>query len=105
MSTESGIRAELLAKVYRSGTGELKVFENLSLEVRPGERLAIIGASGSGKSTLLHLLGGLDRPSKGSIYFGNKNIATFSDRELARLSFARWLYQRGRLDPAQRNLY
>jgi lipoprotein-releasing system ATP-binding protein len=83
LSTESGIRAELLAKIYRSGTGELKVFENLSLEVRPGERLAIIGASGSGKSTLLHLLGGLDRPSKGSIYFGNKNIATFGDRELA----------------------
>jgi lipoprotein-releasing system ATP-binding protein len=55
----------------------------LSLEVRAGERLAVIGASGSGKSTLLHVLGGLDRPSSGRVYFGNREITSLSDESLA----------------------
>ena len=59
------------------------VFRQLSLRVRQGERLAIIGESGAGKSTLLHLLGGLDRPSAGSIYFGNREITSLSDQSLA----------------------
>jgi len=83
LTTDTVIRAESLAKIYRSGASELRVFEHLSLEVRAGERLAIIGESGSGKSTLLHLLGGLDRPSSGTIYFGTQNIGAFTDRQLA----------------------
>ena len=83
MSTESAIRAEALAKTYRSGGGELKVFNNLWLDVRQGERLAIVGESGCGKSTLLHLLGGLDRPTSGNIYFGSQSIAELSERQLA----------------------
>jgi len=83
LGTESVIRAESLAKIYRSSAGEVRVFDSLSLEVRTGERLAIIGESGSGKSTLLHLLGGLDRPSGGNIYYGTQNISHFTDRELA----------------------
>ena len=59
------------------------VFAGLNLEVARGERLAVIGESGAGKSTLLHILGGLDRPSDGAIYFGNNDIARFSERELA----------------------
>jgi lipoprotein-releasing system ATP-binding protein len=59
------------------------VFDELALEVRRGERLAIIGESGAGKSTLLHLLGGLDRPSQGKIYYGSKEISGLSDSELA----------------------
>ena len=66
------IRAVDLARRYRSGEGELVVFAGLNLEVARGERLAIVGESGAGKSTLLHLLGGLDRPSGGSVYFGSK---------------------------------
>jgi lipoprotein-releasing system ATP-binding protein len=61
----------------------LVVFAGLNLEVARGERLAVIGESGAGKSTLLHILGGLDRPSNGAIYFRNNDIARFSERELA----------------------
>jgi len=59
------------------------VFEDLTLDVRRGERVAIIGASGAGKSTLLHLLGCLDRPSKGKIYFGQRDTSGLSERDLA----------------------
>ena len=83
MDAEYAIRADSLTKIYRSGGAEIIVFKDLSLAVCPGEQLAIIGESGAGKSTLLHLLGGLDRPSDGSIFFGRQNIASLGDRELA----------------------
>jgi lipoprotein-releasing system ATP-binding protein len=77
------IRAVNLDRRYRSGEGELVVFAGLNLEVKRGERLAIVGESGAGKSTLLHLLGGLDRPSGGSVYFGSKEITALTDSALA----------------------
>ena len=83
MSTDSAIWAESLSKVYRSGGTEVTVFTDLSLEVRAGERLAIIGESGAGKSTLMHLLGGLDRPSGGRIYYRNRDIVSLGDEDLA----------------------
>jgi lipoprotein-releasing system ATP-binding protein len=83
LDAEYAIRADSLAKIYRSGGTEIVVFKSLSLSVRHGEQLAIIGESGAGKSTLLHLLGGLDRPSDGSIFYGAQNIASLADRELA----------------------
>ena len=83
MDAEYAIRADSLTKIYRSGGTEVIVFNNLSLQVRQGEQLAIIGESGAGKSTLLHLLGGLDRPTSGSIRFGEQDIASLRDRELS----------------------
>jgi lipoprotein-releasing system ATP-binding protein len=77
------IRVTNLSKHYRSGKGELVVFSGLNLEVKRGERLAIVGESGVGKSTLLYLLGGLDRPSEGSVYFGAREITALGDSELA----------------------
>jgi len=77
------IRAVNLARRYRSGEDELVVFAGLNFEVRRGERLAVVGESGAGKSTLLHLLGGLDRPSEGSIYFGSREITALANSELA----------------------
>lgn len=77
------LRAVDLSKKYRSGESELVVFENLELEVRRGERIAVVGASGTGKSSLLHLLGGLDRPTAGTIYYQQRAISTLSDSELA----------------------
>jgi len=80
---QAAIRATGLEKRYRSGDAELVVFSDLELEVARGERLAIVGESGAGKSTLLHLLGGLDRPTKGTIYFGEKELTRLGDAELA----------------------
>ena len=77
------ISARGLAKRFRSGDRDLVVFENLDLDVRRGEKVALTGESGAGKSTLLYLLGGLDRPSEGKIYFGQKDLALLSDQELA----------------------
>jgi lipoprotein-releasing system ATP-binding protein len=79
------IRAENLGKRYRSGAGELVVFAGLNLEVRRGERLAVIGESGAGKSTLLHLLGGLDRPSAGKVFIGAQELTALNDARLAEL--------------------
>lgn len=77
------IRATGLSKKYRSGDADLVVFSGLELEVPRGERLALVGESGAGKSTLLHLLGGLDSPSEGAIYFGQQDICRLSGNGLA----------------------
>src|SRR5271156_3468891 len=83
VSDQIAIRAEGLVKSYRSGDAELVIFAGLDFEVARGERLALVGESGAGKSTLLHLLGGLDRPTEGAIYFGHKDICKLPQNELA----------------------
>ena len=77
------IRARNLSKRYRSGESELVVFDHLDLDVHRGEMLALVGESGSGKSTLLHLLGGLDRPSSGTIHYQSREISSLADSGLA----------------------
>jgi lipoprotein-releasing system ATP-binding protein len=83
VSPEIAIRAVNLSKSYLSGGSELVIFAGLHFEVARGERLALVGESGAGKSTLLHLLGGLDRPTEGAIYFGHKDICKLPHNELA----------------------
>jgi lipoprotein-releasing system ATP-binding protein len=75
------IRIESLAKIYRSGDKDLVIFRDLTLNVEPGEQVAIIGESGAGKSTLLHLISGLDTPTDGAIYYKNKNITQLPEPE------------------------
>lgn len=77
------IRTEGLTKSYKSGDEILTVFNELNLTVAKGERVALIGESGTGKSSLLHCLGGLDRPSKGKIYFEQNDLEALSETGLA----------------------
>ena len=79
----SVFRVENLSKIYRSGASDLVVLDRLSFEVAPGERLALVGESGAGKSTLLHLLGGLDRPTTGTIYYKSTDISGLAESQLA----------------------
>src|SRR6267154_4994325 len=79
----AAIRGVNLTKKFQSGDSALVIFAGLELEVPRGERLALVGESGAGKSTLLHLLGGLDRPTEGAIYFGQNDICQLPANELA----------------------
>ena len=72
-------------KSYRIGPRTLDVLKGVSIEIAPGECVALRGASGAGKSTLLHLLGGLDRPDGGSISLGGHDLAGYSASQLAKL--------------------
>jgi len=78
------IRAVDLSKRYGDGE-KLQVLSGLELSVRRGEKVVIVGQSGVGKSTLLHLLGALDRPTAGKVFFGGVDLAALDDRRLARL--------------------
>jgi len=77
------IRTVNLGKTFRSPGGDLNVFSGVNLTVEAGEKLALVGESGAGKSTLLYMLGGLDRPTEGEIYFGQNDICRLAAHELA----------------------
>jgi putative ABC transport system ATP-binding protein len=70
-------------KVFRRGSEEITVFQDLAIDIAEGEFLALMGPSGSGKSTLLNMLAGLDRPTAGSIAVAGEDIATMKTRQLA----------------------
>ena len=71
-----------LRKVYGSGDTEVRALDGVDLTVEKGEFVAVVGTSGSGKSTLLHMLGGLDRPTSGTVTVGGKDIFSLKDEEL-----------------------
>src|SRR6202167_716130 len=77
------IHADRVSRHYKMGDALIRAVEQISLEVRAGEFLALLGASGSGKSTLLNLIAGLDRPSAGAIFAQGRDLATMSSEELA----------------------
>ncbi len=77
------VRVDGVEKIFRRGSEEIHVLSNLTLQVPTGEFLALMGPSGSGKSTLLNLIGGLDRPTKGTVEVAGDRIDTLSDRQLA----------------------
>jgi putative ABC transport system ATP-binding protein len=85
MSQENSMLVDIdgVDKVFQRGSEEIHVLAGLNLEVPEGEFLALMGPSGSGKSTLLNLIGGLDRPTQGSVTVGGQGLDRLSDRKLA----------------------
>lgn len=79
------ISARGLERVYVQGRTELRVLRGVDLDIHAGEQVAIVGASGVGKSTLLHLLGGLDRPTAGTIEIAGENMARADEARRAAL--------------------
>ncbi|HWT00582.1 MAG TPA: ABC transporter ATP-binding protein [Pyrinomonadaceae bacterium] len=77
------LEARGVTKIYRMGAAEVRALDGVSLAVRAGEFVAIQGTSGSGKSTLLNMLGGLDRPTEGEVFFEDKSLGPFTKKQLA----------------------
>ena len=77
------LRLDHLTKVYGSGDTAVRALDNVSLTVEAGEFVAIVGSSGSGKSTMLHMIGGVDRPTSGSVYLNGQDVFARSDEQLA----------------------
>lgn len=81
--TEKIITTKDLTKIYKTFVDEVKVFENLNIEINKGSSVAIIGESGRGKTTLLNILSGLDKPTSGEVYFNGSRIDILSEEELS----------------------
>ncbi len=77
------LRLDHLTKVYGSGDTAVRALDDVSLTVEVGEFVAIVGSSGSGKSTMLHMIGGVDRPTSGSVYLNGQDVFARSDEQLA----------------------
>jgi putative ABC transport system ATP-binding protein len=86
MTTGDGmaVRAERVSRHYEMGSAVIRAVDDVTLEIRAGEFVALLGSSGSGKSTLLNLMAGLDRPTGGAIFANGRNLSELSSLELAR---------------------
>ena len=77
------ISAHQICKIYGAGANRVTALDNVSLEIKSGDFISIMGPSGSGKCTLLHLLSGLDRPTSGQLTYDGTDIYSFADKDLA----------------------
>jgi putative ABC transport system ATP-binding protein len=86
MTASNGVavHADRVSRHYEMGAAVIRAVDDVSLEVRSGEFVALLGSSGSGKSTLLNLMAGLDRPTGGAIFANGRNLSELSSLELAR---------------------
>ena len=79
------IQCRNIMKDFKMGDIVTNVLKNISLEIKKGEFVSIVGPSGSGKSTLLYIMGGLDQPTKGEVYINNMNITRFEDEKISKV--------------------
>ncbi|WAT18608.1 ABC transporter ATP-binding protein [Aurantiacibacter sp. MUD11] len=84
MTTELAFRGVGLSKVYQTGETEVHALRGADLEIPAGELLVLLGPSGSGKSTLLNIIGGLDRPTSGELFYHDTDLVALDDRQLTR---------------------
>lgn len=77
------LKVENLDKIYGKGEAKVDALKNINLSINKGEFVAIVGPSGSGKSTLLHLIGGVDKPTKGKVYINNVDIYSLKEKDLS----------------------
>ncbi len=77
------LRADHLSKIYQTGESAVYALDDVSLGLAEGSFTAITGPSGSGKSTLLHLLSGLDKPTRGGVFYRDKELSRYSDNQLS----------------------
>ena len=82
LSSAPVLVAKDVTRIYRTGSVEVQALRGVSVELREGEMVVLLGASGSGKSTLLNILGALDRPSSGTVQFREHDLTHASEREL-----------------------
>lgn len=85
MNNSASLEARSIQKSFKQGSREVRVLEDVSLELQAGESLGIVGASGAGKSTLLHILGGLDKPDSGEVLVEGNSLWSMSDRKRGRV--------------------
>jgi putative ABC transport system ATP-binding protein len=83
--SEYVIDIDSLTKIYQTGKTDFKALNNVTLKIRKGDFVAIMGPSGSGKSTLMNIIGCLDRPTSGTVIIDGENISIVSDNELAEI--------------------
>lgn len=83
MAASSLIKCENVTKIYNPGPNEIRALDDVSFEIEDGEFVAIVGSSGSGKSTLMNMLGGLDKPTSGTVRIGGAALSDMNGKQLA----------------------
>ncbi|MBU6473126.1 MAG: ABC transporter ATP-binding protein [Alphaproteobacteria bacterium] len=83
--SEAALQLDRVTRLYKEGEGQLEVFRDVSLTLKPGELVALVGPSGAGKSSLLHMAGLLEAPSSGEVFIAGRAASRLSDQERTRL--------------------